>query len=221
MTRHRCFSLVLGLGLVVGLAGCSSYFRDRASDYRTAEELLPLTLPPGQDSRPIKPLYPIPAGSTEARAEWPKKFEAPKPKPLVLAPELASGAELPNASVAAPEKPVFTQDGNAYPVLSITGDFNSIWDRLGTALHASNVKVDDRDQRIGLYYLDMLAPDGKKAIYQLRVTRGQSAYLLALQKDDDTLAPEAMTRTLFESIVSHWPPESGDINGNARPPLHR
>lgn len=220
MTLCRACCLALGLGLVAGLAGCSTYFRDRASDYRTARELPPLTLPKGQDSRPIKPLYPIPAGGTVARPEWPKKFEAPQPKPLSLSAE-ASSVAAPDASVSVPEKPVLTQDGNAYPVLSIAGDFNSIWDRLDIALRTGNVKVDDRDQRIGLYYLDMPAPDGKKAIYQLRVTRSQSAYTLALQKDDDTLAPEAMTRTLFESIVSHWPPESGEINGKARTPLHR
>ncbi len=92
---------------------------------------------------------------------------------------------------------------------------------LDIALRTGNVKVDDRDQRTGLYYLDMPGPDGKKTIYQLRVTRSQSSYILALQKDDDTLAPEAMARTLFESVVSHWPPESGEINGKARTPLHR
>ena len=220
MTLCRRFCVVLGLGLVMGLTACSSYFRDRASDYRTAEELPPLTLPAGQDSRPIKPLYPIPATGAEAKAEWPKKFVAPQPKPLELAPETASASELPGTPVA-PEKPVLTQDGNAYPVLNIAGDFNPIWDRLDIALRASNVKIDDRDQRVGLYYLDLPDPDGKKTIYQLRVTRSQSAYVLALQKDDDTLAPEAMTRTLFESIVSHWPPEAGETNGKARPPLHR
>lgn len=218
--RHRVY-LLLSLGLVVASTGCSSFFRDRASDYRAAQELPPLTLPSGQDSRPIKPLYPVPAAGTEAKAEWPKKFEVPKPKPLVLATEAVKASDAPEGPVAAPEKPVLTQDGNAYPVLSIAGEFNPIWDRLDIALRASKVKIDDRDQRVGLYYLDLPDPDGKKAVYQLRVTRSQSAYLLALQKDDDTLAPEAMTRTLFESIVSHWPPESGDINGKARPSLHR
>ncbi|MDI1300491.1 MAG: outer membrane protein assembly factor BamC [bacterium] len=221
MILRRVFCLAPCLGLVVALAGCSSLFRDRASDYRMAQELPPLTLPQGHESRPIKPLYPIPAGGASTKAEWPKKFEAPQPKPLMLSAEAANTAAQPDATTAVPEKPVLTQDGNAYPVLSITGDFNSVWDRLDIALRTGNVKVDDRDQRTGLYYLDMPGPDGKKTIYQLRVTRSQSSYILALQKDDDTLAPEAMTRTLFESIVSHWPPESGEINGKARTPLHR
>lgn len=219
MILRRAFCLAPCLGLVVALAGCSGLFRDRASDYRTAQELPPLTLPQGQESRPIKPLYPIPAGAVMTK--WPKKFEAPQPRPLVLSAEVANTATQPDAAATVPEKPVLTQDGNAYPVLSISGDFNSIWDRLDIALRTGNVKVDDRDQRTGLYYLDMSDPDGKKTIYQLRVTRSQSSYILALQKDDDTLAPEAMTRTLFESIVSHWPPESGEINGKARAPLHR
>lgn len=219
MNLLRSMCLLLSLAVVASLSACSSYFRDRASDYRTAQELPPLILPPGQVSRPIKPLYPIPPSATEAKIEWPKKFDAPKPKPLVL----PAGAESTSAppETAATEKPVLTQDGNTNPVLTVIGDFNAIWDHLDVALRASRVKVDDRDQRVGLYYLDLPAADGKKTVYQLRVTRSQSAYVLALQKDDDTLAPEAITRTLFESIVSHWPSESGEINGKARTPLHR
>lgn len=194
---------VLGVGLILLLAGCSSFFRDRANDYRMTTELAPLTLPPGQESRPIKPLYPIPPGPA-TKPEWSKKFEAPMPRPLVLSGTQTEPAP-PTGAAPPPEKPVLTQDGNGYPVLSITGDFNAIWDRLDESLRAAKAKIEDRDQRVGLYYLELADADGKKAIYQLRVTRSQSAYILALQKDDDTLAPEAMTKTLFESIVSHWP----------------
>lgn len=220
MTLLRSICLLLSLTVLVSLSGCISYFRDRASDYRTAQELPPLILPSGQETRPVKPLYPIPPSATEAKVAWPKKFEAPKPKPLVLAADAESVA-VPAEAVATTEKPVLTQDGNTNPVLTVIGDFNAIWDHLDIALRASRVKVDDRDQRVGLYYLDLLDADGKKTVYQLRVARSQSAYVLALQKDDDTLAPEATTRTLFESIVSHWPSESGEINGKARTPLHR
>jgi uncharacterized lipoprotein len=220
MILPRSICLLLSLAVMMTLSGCISYFRDRASDYRTAQELPPLVLPPGQETRPVKPLYPIPPSATEAKVEWPKKFDAPKPRPLVLAVE-AESAAVPAKAVAVTEKPVLTQDGNTNPVLTVIGDFNTIWDHLDIALRDSGVKVDDRDQRVGLYYLNLPAADGKKAVYQLRVARSQSAYILALQKDDDTLAPEATTRTLFESIVSHWPTESGEINGKARTPLHR
>lgn len=210
---------LLWVGVAVSLASCGSLFRDRANDYRTAQDLPPLLIPPGQDTRPIAPLYAIPPGNG-VQPVWPKKSEAPRPKPL---PATAAVPAAPAATPdAAPAKPVLGQDGNGYPVLNIGGDFNAIWDRLDDALHAAGVKVDDRDQRVGLYYLNLTDSDGKKGAYQLRVTRDQSAYMLALQKDDDTLAPQAMTKTLFESIVSHWPAaDFGDPNGKARPSLHR
>jgi len=212
------FRALTGLLVLVLLAGCSTYFRDRASDYRSAKEAPPLQLPAGQETRPIKPLYPVPPGP-ETSVDLSKKFEAPKPKPLVVAPEVAATA--PIAIPATTQKPVLTQDGNGYPVVSIEGDFNAIWDRLDESLRAGSIKVDDRDQRVGLYYLTLPDADGKKTAYQLRVTRGQSAYTLALQKDDDTLAPQSTTKTLFESIVKNWPKDSGDLNGKARPAVYR
>lgn len=203
--------------LVATTTGCSTYFRDRASDYRTAKEGAPLQFPEGQETRAIKPLYPVPPGP-ESSVNLSKKFEAPKPKPLAVLPEATPA---PTTAATPLQKPVLTQDGNGYPVVSIEGDFNAIWDRLDEALRAGSVKVDDRDQRVGLYYLTLPDAEGKKAAYQLRVSRGQTAYALTLQKDDDTLAPQATTKTLFESIVSNWPKDSGDMNGKAQPAVHR
>lgn len=206
------------LGLLVLATGCSTWFRDRASDYRKVEEAQPLVFPEGQETRPVRPLYPVPPGEV-AKLDTSKKFQAPKPKPLVL-PE-GEPVVAPTTATAAPQRPVLTQDGNGYPLVSITGDFNAVWDRLGEALTAANVKVDDRDQRVGLYYLNLTDANGKPAVYQLRVGRSQSACILTLQQDDDTLAPQATTKTLFESIVNRWPPEPGETDGKARPALHR
>ncbi|MGH8491679.1 MAG: outer membrane protein assembly factor BamC [Moraxellaceae bacterium] len=213
----RKLSHLFCMSLVLATAGCSTYFRDRASDYRSAKDMPPLQLAPGQETRAIKPLYPIPPGP-EVTIKSSKKFEAPKPKPLAVLPEAPAA---PEKALTPAQMPVLTQDGNGYPVVSIEGDFNAIWDRLDESLRTGSVKVDDRDQRVGLYYLTLADAEGKKNPYQLRITRGQSAYTLTLQKDDDTLAPQATTKTLFESIVSHWPKDSGDMNGKARPAVHR
>lgn len=186
--------------VVVLLAGCA-HLHDRGDDYRTAQELPPLKLPPGVETRPIKPLYPIPPGPLPQ--SWPKKFQAPAPKPLSVPAQTAAPA--PAAASAPVQKPLLTQDGNGYPLLSVSGDFNPVWDRLGEALRAAGVKVEDRDQRVGLYYLSLDDETGKNRPYQLRLTRGQSAYTLTLQKDDDTLAPRATSQALFESLVAHWP----------------
>lgn len=187
----------LGVAAVVLAAGCSSQPPD---DYRSAKELPPLVLP-SADVRPIKALYPIPPGAVPTT--WPKKFQAPAPKPLVL--EGGAPGQPGMAAPAVVERPVLTQDGNGYPLLSVSGDFNAVWDRLGDVLRQAGVKVSDRDQRVGLYYLSLDDETGKGVPYQLRITRGQSAYTLTLQKDDDTLAPKPTTQSLFEAIVSRWP----------------
>lgn len=182
------------------LAGCSAL---RGPDeYRSARELPPLALPAGAETRPIKPLYAVPPGPVPTT--WPKKFEVPKPRPLVVA-DAGQAAQPTSTTPAVPDKPVLTQDGNGYPLISISGDFNAIWDRLQEALGKAGVKVEDRDQRVSLYYLRLNDASGKNTPYQLRLSRTQSAYTLTLQKDDDTLAPQETSRSLFEGIVNNWP----------------
>lgn len=191
------FRIVMLSGLSVFLAACAG----RGEDYQRAEELPALVLPAGQDARPIKPLFPVPPATV--KPEWPDKFVVPRPRPMT---EVVEEVPVAGANGTLPsERPTLTQDGNGYAVLSIRGDFNAIWDGLDQALRAASIKVEDRDQGLSQYYLSLADVDGKRATYQLRVTRGQSAYNLTLQKDDDTLASQDMTRTLFESIVARWP----------------
>lgn len=198
--------------LVVSLSACSTFFRDRASDYRKVEESAPLVLPEGQETRPIRPLYPIPPGEV-AKLDLKKKFQLPQPKPLVVADSAV--AETPEFASSAEQQPVIGQDGTGYPVITVANNFEAVWDNVGDALKAANVVVEDRDQRVGLYFLKLTNASGKQVVYQLRVGRGQSGCVLTLQQDDDTLAPQGMTKTLFESIVRHWPRELGENNGKA------
>lgn len=184
------------MALAVLMAGCAS----KGEDYFRAQDLPPLDFPEGVETRQIKPLFPIPP-VTASRTEWPAKFQVPRPPALVEVPAAPEPAPVQTGS----DRPELTVDGNGYALLSVKGDFNSVWDRLDQALRAAGVKIEDRDQRLAQYYLNLADADGKKATYQLRVTRGQSSYSLTLQKDDDTLATQAMTRTLFESIVARWP----------------
>lgn len=185
------------VALATGLAGCAS----KGEDYFHAQDLPALRFPDGQETRQVKPLFPIPP-VTVAQAEWPDKFEVPKPRPMT---ETAVPDQPAPAKVDGSDKPDLTVDGNGYAVLSVQGDFNAVWDGLDQALRTAGVKIEDRDQALAQYYLSLVDANGKRATYQLRVTRGLSAYTLTLQKDDDNLAPQAMTRTLFESIVARWP----------------
>lgn len=183
--------------LALGLSACAS----KGEDYFHAKELPALTLPEGQESRQIKPLFPVPPVTTAPTA-WPDKFEVPRPRPMDVLPEQTAPSPGPQVTS---DKPELTVDGNGYAVLSVQGEFNAVWDRLDQALRGAGVKVEDRDQGLSQYFLSLTDANGKKATYQLRVMRGQSSYSLTLQKDDDTLASQDMTRTLFESIVARWP----------------
>lgn len=196
--------LVFGVA-VLGLlmAGCST-FRDRGTDYQEAPNLEPMTMPEGANVRPPRELYPIPPANGELKRS--KKFVVPAPKPLQVASSTQAGQP---ETAAASTQLTLGQDGNGYPSLSITGDFSQTWDRLDNVLRSAGVKVDDRNQSLGLYFLSLPSADGKALeSYQLKLTRGVSAFLLSLQKDDDTLAPTAVARPLFEKIQAKWP--SGD-----------
>lgn len=186
------------LAALLVLGGCSSIAGP--DEYRSARELPPLALSAGAETRTIRPLYAIPPGPLPE--SWPKKFEVPRPRPLDVT---AQSSPAPAAAAAAAGRPVLGQDGNGYPIASIAGDFNAIWDRLEESLRAAGVKVEDRDQRLSLYYLRLDDESGKGVAYQLRLGRAQSAWTLTLQKDDDTLAPRATSETLFDAIARHWP----------------
>lgn len=213
------------LSLALGVAGCS-IVHDRGDDYRSAKNLPAMQFPQGPAVRPLKDLYPIPAESTAGVVpavvtNKSGKFEVPKPKPLVVA-ELGAPEKTPTDN--GPENTLaLSQDGNGYPTLNASGSFNQIWDTLDTVLRQAGIKVDDRNQSLGLYYLTLQNPPaGKKTEpFQLKITRGMNAYTLSLQKDDDTLAPQAVASDLFDKIQAKWHTSSGDNDGKARAPLHR
>ncbi len=185
--------------LVVTLAACST-FRDRAADYQKAENLPPLQFPSGSEARPLRDLYPIPAISNAAPLSG--KFEVPAPKPLTQAQAVATESATQEPAAA---QLTLGQDGNGYPTLQLQGGFSQIWDKLEQALKAAEVKIEDRNQSLGLYFLQLPNAEGKLESHQLRLTRGVNAYALSLQKDDDTLATPALTKTLFEKIQAKWP----------------
>jgi uncharacterized lipoprotein len=197
-------SLYVVVYAVLGLGACS-WLPDHSADYRGAGEVPRMTLPAGTDSHALTDVYPIPPQTV--KPVWKsKRFEAPAPAPLALSGDIpmgTAGGGLDPQNVLSR-----TQDGNGYPTLSVTGGFDQIWDSLGQALHAASVKVDDRNQSLGLYYLDLADPSGKILPYQLKVTRALNAYSMSLQKDDDTLAPTETTSTLFDKIQAKWPSSS-------------
>ena len=123
------------------------------------------------------------------------------PKPLVVTGK--SSAADPKPTVLA-SKPQIVNDGNGHPVLQTNGDILQVWDTLNKALAAANIKVSDRNQTLGLYFVD-LNKEGKSAAYQLKVIRTSNDNVISLQKDDDTLAEPELSQQTLERLLNHWP----------------
>ena len=199
----RILPVSLSLAL---LSGCG-LMPDRSLEYQQAKTLPPLVLSTG-DSRVIKPLYAIPEIATpeqpvilvEGKGRK-QRFVAPLPKPLtVIATQQAESSLKPIVET----KPQIVNDGNGHPVLQSNGDILQVWDKLNKALTAANIKVSDRNQSLGLYFVE-LSKDGKNTLYQLKLIRTSNDNVISLQKDDETLVESELSQQTFERLLNHWP----------------
>ncbi len=178
------------------LPACSGYFRDRSLDYGQAQSTPTLALPAGVETRPIKPLYPIPAVTSTAPASG-KNFVVPFP-PAMKPIQEAALPPLPNSLGRSPVK--LGTDGNGVPELRVIGPRERVWDELARALANAEVTIKDRNQDLGR--VDV-AISGQN--YQLRMVRASEAFVLSLQRNDETLAPVAVSRNLLTTLQARWP----------------
>lgn len=186
----------LVLSAAVLASGCSTgYFRDRSMEYGQAASTAPLTLPAG-DTRPQRPLYPIPA-ETEATRPSNKPFVVPYP-PAMAPVKAAEQQVLPDSKGRLVVK--LGTDGNGVPELRVIGPRERVWDELGKTLAALGIVVKDRNQSLGL--VDVVI-DQKP--YQVRMVRGAEAFVINLQRDENTLAPIGTARTLLNNLQVRWP----------------
>lgn len=96
---------------------------------------------------------------------------------------------------------VMTWDGNGYPVLVINQDFNRAWQDVGGALERARIGVEDLDRTLGIYYLQKKDPDNDEEVpLQLRITRSESGIQVAVQHDDDTLAPKEESAAVLNRL---------------------
>lgn len=185
---------VVGLVAVSLLSGCGSFFRDRSLDYSEASSSAPLNVA-DVSTRPIKPLYPIPAVSASSgellkEPPFPPEMTAQKPEEIV--------APLPDRQGRLPVK--LGTDGNGVPELRIVGPRERVWDELQQTLKALSIEVTDRNQSLGIVNLKI---DGRD--YQLRMVRGAEAHIINLQRDENALAPVALSRNLLSTMQVRWP----------------
>lgn len=177
----------------VMLAACGSYFRDRSLDYDKAVSTPPLPL--SADTRPVKPLYPVPAADRPFVAG--KSFVTPYPPAMapVASSELVALPDLPGRL---PVK--LGTDGNGVPELRVVGPRERVWDELGRALTAAETAVKDRNQALGL--VDVIIAEQP---FQVRMVRAADAYVINLQRNDDSLAPVPIARNLLSALQVRWP----------------
>lgn len=202
MTRH--LSAVL---IVLLLAGCGSngIFRDRGHDYLRAEAGKPLVYPEGLRPIPAQELYPVP------RVEERRKL-APGEKPGVDIPVppqiVVVEAGQPAAAPVPPRGRVgeaqvnLTRDGSGYPVLMLELSFDWAWQAVGDALRGmGGVELVDLDRERAAYFV---AVDGKRNSagepYQLKLNYTSNGIQVALQVDDNGMAPKELSSGLMQKL---------------------
>lgn len=100
-----------------------------------------------------------------------------------------------------------TRDGNDYPVLVINLDFNHAWLEVGQALALAKIPVQDLNRSLGIYYLQrsVVVPDEEEdedvtRELQLRVIRAETGIQVAVQLDDDTVAPKDVSTEILTAL---------------------
>ncbi|MBM7059730.1 outer membrane protein assembly factor BamC [Pseudomonas sp. UL073] len=177
-----------------------------------------------------------PAGST-ADVEFPSKSTNASLDGALLDEMLASmsrGVEqggsvslLAARDYDAPNRVSLSEDGSGNPVLTLGTDFDRAWSSVGRSLDSGNVRVDDLNRSLGLYYVN-LAEDAKKEDekpgfwtrmwgsspsdeelekraerYQVRLTTVGDSVQVTVEKDLNTVAPADVARRVLSIIQEH------------------
>ena len=173
-----------------------------------------------------------PLGSSEEIA-WPQTASNPELDRVLLDElhaKLASSAEqggsvslLAERDFDAPSRVTLSDDGAGIPVLQLETDFDRAWSSVGRALQAGDVRVDDLDRSLGVYYVNLaegakdpqdkpgffgrlFGGEDKEEIearaerYQLRLTRAGNKVLVTLDKGIDAVAPADVARRVLSLI---------------------
>ena len=199
--KREC--LLLAMTLI--MSGCG-LFPNRSLDYLQANTLPPLDAQLATQ-REIQPLYVIPKVTTPTdKAAVLVQGKGRIQEFVVPTPQSILPKETPNNVVtqAVASKPEIVFDGNSVPLLHTAGNSLQVWEQLGLAMKAANLNVTDRNQSLGLYYLE-LVQDNKKQAYLLKLTQTSINNIVSVQKDSDTLADSKLSQQILLNIIKHWP----------------
>ncbi|MET1078865.1 MAG: outer membrane protein assembly factor BamC [Pseudomonas sp.] len=124
----------------------------------------------------------------------------------------------------APSRVSLNEDGNGNPLLNLGADFDRAWSGIGRALEAGDVRIDDLNRTLGVYYINLAEgakkPEEKPGLigrvfgsepdqeeidaraerYQVRLTRVGDAVQVSVEKDLNTVAPADVARRILGII---------------------
>ncbi len=120
----------------------------------------------------------------------------------------------------APNRVSLGSDGSGNPQLTLATDFDRAWSAVGRALQDADIRVDDLNRSLGIYYINLAegarqaddkpgffarllgsrdrdAVEARAERYQLRLTPVGSSVQVSLEKDSETVAPSDIARRIL------------------------
>lgn len=173
-----------------------------------------------------------PAGST-ADTGWPSRSDSPSLEAALMDEMLATMARsaeqggsvslLAARDFDAPSRVTLSEDGSGNPILNLGADFDRSWSSVGRALEVADVRVDDINRSLGVYYINLAegaekdkepgffsrlwgsAPskeeiEARADRYQVRLTRVGDSVQVTVEKDINTVAPADVARRVLGLI---------------------
>lgn len=134
---------------------------------------------------------------------------------------------LADRSFDAPERISLGRDGSGNPVLTLASDFDRAWSAVGRALQDADVRVDDMNRSLGVYYINLAEGaekpdeepgffarllggepdadeiDARAERYQVRLTSVGDSVQVSVEKNLETVAPADVARRVLGLIQDH------------------
>lgn len=96
---------------------------------------------------------------------------------------------------------LMTRDGNGYPVLMMQMDLNRAWIEVGSAIKKAKLEQSDLNLSLGIYYIEVdVEGEDDPLVFEIKLISAENGVQVAVQVDDDTLAPIDVSDKLLSAI---------------------
>ena len=96
---------------------------------------------------------------------------------------------------------LMTRDGNDFPVLMMQMDLNRAWIEVGAAIKKAQLSQSDLNLSLGIYYISVdVEGEDEPLIYEVKLISAENGVQVAVQIDDDTVAPVEVSDKLLSAI---------------------